>query len=265
MNPRSTAIVVFAACVVVFAMPAKAQSRGGLDFGSGGCVKRGHWSCYVSHEIGTTYRQMQGTRFECGWGICSDTSHSQPESWVDIVGGVSNHCDDHSSSFWGPLGGEWNGCSMVNQISTGYQRIESADGVPWPDLGGIPLSNEGPSYCIYPYIENPPPPPGGMSSILDNYSAPVSGAFATVYDLDYCWDKQLIGTVYWNAFTVSGGIVTETPTYIESRVAGQAPVACATPENACTNDVLCADLAMDIVQVCAWVWDQPRTRCDSDC
>jgi hypothetical protein len=54
---------------------------------------RGPWSAY------TTYRSMEGlTSFECG-GICGGDSHTQPTSWMDITGGISQSQEDHSDSF----------------------------------------------------------------------------------------------------------------------------------------------------------------------
>src|SRR5687768_16118164 len=79
--------------------------------GGAGGAWAGHWECTVGFwKAGTAYRRMEGpTRFECG--TCGDNSHSRPTSWVDIVGGLSHTCEDHSSSFYGPYNGEWNGCT----------------------------------------------------------------------------------------------------------------------------------------------------------
>ena len=237
-----------------------------------GCGKRGSWTCTTyGWGAGTTFRSMQGTRFECGGGIplvipgiCGDTSHSQPESWVDIAGGLSQSCDDHSSSFFGPLSGQWDGCNpYALQVSSGYQTVESVNNASawWPFPGGVQdVWSDG--FCENPLL-GPSPPPYVWFTQPANFT--VSGVFATVYDLDTCIDKQLIGSVYWADFTVVATVVTDTPTYKVTQATGQAPVACAVQENECTNDVLCSDLAVNTTQVCEWRWDNPMTRCDPGC
>lgn len=120
---------------------------------------------------------MQGTHLECGWFTCSDHSHSAGESWVDIVGGISQTCEDHSTSFYGPHGGEWDMCDQygfTNQRSTGQRWITGVN-QHWdrfPQIGGCP-----------------PQPVVHMNH-----------PFMSIYDLDYCFDKQLAGTIYFSNF-----------------------------------------------------------------
>lgn len=237
------------------------------------CGKRGYWRCTLTGwGAGTSFRSMQGTQIECGGGLpqlgipgyCGDMSHTQDETWVDIVGGLSQTCEDHSTSFFGPLAGEWHGCSGAYQESTGYQAITGINSSAsfWPFQGGRQdIWDDG--YC-YPVGEEVAPPPYVW------YRGPatfyVGGAFATVYDLDFCAFKQLMGTIYWPTFAVTSQLLTDTETYKVARVAGGAGVACAGPPGtSCENTGLCADLAVTIQQECTWTWHEPRTRCDAEC
>jgi len=211
---------------------------------------------------------MSGTKIECGGsflgipGFCGDMSHTQPDTWIDIVGGVSQSCEDHSSSFYGPLSGEWNGCTAAYQQSTGYQTIQGINQQVsfWPFVGGVQdVWYEG--ECYDP--RTGPPPPYVWFNGPATFT--VSGAFASVYDLDYCLFKQLMGTIYWPPFTVSSQVVQDEDDYKLVYVSGSVGTACSIPGGACENDSLCADLVAQSTQECVWSWDEPQTRCDSDC
>ena len=215
----------------------------------------GYWECVRGDwSAGTRTRSMESdTFFECGHFGCPDTSHSQPTTWVDIVGGISDSCDDHSTSFFGPLGGEWNGCTASYpenggppQTSTGWGRIEGVnqywDRWPWTWRSGR-YSGCDLSYALT------------TDSIYD--------AFATVYDLDTCIDKQLIGTIRWGNVPVTGYLAGGSPLpssctdtngtgWFRVWLNGEAPVACSGIENACASDV-CADLWVAAEFSCTWV------------
>jgi hypothetical protein len=214
---------------------------------------------------------MSGTEIECGGGIpwlgipghCGDTSHSQPTTWIDIAGGISQTCEDHSTSFYGPYNGEWNGCTSFYQQSTGYQGIPGVNQQAsfWPFVGGVrDIMDDG--YCYDPF-EDPPPPPYVWYYGPATFT--VSGAFASVYDLDYCINKQLMGTIYWPSFQVTSQVVEDQPEYKVAHVTGSVGTACATPQSSCENDTLCADLQVNSIQVCYWYWYEPQTRCDPEC
>jgi len=229
------------------------------------CGKRGQWQCLLVWSAGTSDRRMAGTELECGLLHCGDTSHTQPETWVDIVGGISESCEDHSTSFWGPVNGEWDGCTEAAQQSTGYQAIEGVNQTAewWRPQGAGHVDVWDDGWCYDPWTGPDPPPyvwfAGGSTIDLPN-----SGAFASVYDLDYCISKQLAGTIYWPDFVVTAEVVTDDPEHKVTYFGGQAPLACAEGWG-CENDLLCADLIVQGVQTCTWYWDEPRTRCDLDC
>ena len=231
-------------------------------------------------EAHTTERNMQGlTRFECKGslspfpGLCGDWSHTAPETWVDIVGGLSRTCDDHSSSFDGPLGGEWNGCTLFHpdpavpsrffQESRGPQRVESVDQswdrwpAKWPRRALFPVRDV--SFLA------------GVDGMRD--------PFATVYDLDGCLIKQAIGTVHWGNFPVTSHLFAGDPTSPEPGfalffLAGDSGVRCSTPENSCQN-VVCADVHVNSNYRCFWVepdcgnlvceGDEDCETCPADC
>jgi hypothetical protein len=213
---------------------------------------------------------MHGTRIECGGsflgipGICGDTSHSQGPTWVDIVGGLSQSCEDHSTSFYGPLAGEWNGCTSAYQQSIGYQAITGLrQSAPWwPFPGGVKdVWDDG--FCHDPFLGPEDPLYAWFFQTSPTFT--VSGAYATVYDLDFCINKQKMGTIYWPDFTVTAEVVTDEREYKVTHITGSVGTACAVPETSCTNDSLCSDLLVQAVQTCTWFWDDPRTRCDLGC
>lgn len=233
------------------------------------CGKKGYWDCTIGWSAGTTFRSMSGTNIECGGsflfipGYCGDTSHSQPNTWIDIVGGVSQSCEDHSTSFYGPYSGEWNGCTWAYQESTGYQPITGINQQAffWPFGGGYrDIWDDG--YCYDPW-EDPPLPPYGWYSYPVTFT--VNGAFASVYDLDYCINKQLMGTIYWPSFTVTSQVVTDEPEHKLVYVDGSVGTACAVKQSSCENDSLCADLTVRARHECYWYWYEPQTRCDMEC
>jgi len=216
----------------------------------------GYWECVRGDwSAGTRTRSMQSdTHFECGGHAgCPDSSHTQPTTWVDIVGGISDSCEDHSTSFLGPEGGEWNGCTASYpdhggppQTADGWARIEGVnqywDRWPWTwrsgRYGGCDLS-----YALT------------TDSIYD--------AFASVYDLDFCSDKQFIGTIRWGNVPVTGYLAGGSPVpssctdtngtgWLSVWLNGEAPVACSGIENACASDV-CADLWVAAEFSCTWV------------
>jgi hypothetical protein len=235
------------------------------------CGKKGHWDCTRYWTAGTTFRSMSGTKIECGgdifWlgvpGYCGDLSHSQPTSWIDIAGGLSQTCDDHSTSFYGPLSGEWDGCTAAYQQSTGYQPIASLEQQAsfWPFVGGVHDVWDD-DYC---YTSSDPHGPPPYVWYYGPATFTVNGVFATVYDLDTCIVKQLMGTIYWPSFTVTSQINTDETDYKLVYISGSVGTACATPQSSCENDSLCADLSVQAVQECTWTWNDPRTRCDTEC
>ena len=215
-------------------------------------VPAGAWRCAVSDwSAETTVRTMEGdTQFECGWFRCGDASHSQPTTWVDIVGGLSQSCEDHSSSFYGPEEGEWNGCSaeygaVTHQESRGPQPIEGLDQASdvwptyWRDLASLHA-------------------PDTLAARLDDHREPLANPFATVYDLDFCWIRQLIGTIYYGDVPVvsrraSGDPLRPdlAPEVVWTLDGESEGVHCSQIEDDCTN-VVCSDLRVHATFVCTW-------------
>jgi uncharacterized protein (TIGR03437 family) len=211
---------------------------------------------------------MENTRFECGGGICGDTSHTRPDSWVDIAGGISQSCEDHSLSFKGWRGdddAEWNGCTWQYQESVGWAPMDGVNQGArwWPTPGGVrdvwdedlcidSLGGPDPKYPPYVWYSWP------------SWSATISGIFGSVYDLDFCISKQLIGTIYWPDFDISANVVVDSPEYKRVEIRGSAPKACSSPESSCEADAVCADLVVLGAQECQWFW-KSTTRCDEEC
>lgn len=208
----------------------------------------GHWRCeQAPWSAETTRREMRGpTRFECGGLRCGDLSHSQPSSWVDIVGGLSDSCEDHSPSFYGPDDGEWNGCldAADAQVSVGPQPIDGLDldasfwPRPWDELAG-PIATDA------------------LRAALEGRQDHLRDPFATVYDLDFCAFKQLIGTITWGEVPVVAHLRDGDPDDPRTRgwarfaIEGEAPLACSALEGDCTN-VVCADLRVRTEVTCVW-------------
>jgi hypothetical protein len=160
---------------------------------------QGYWQCGVSWAASTTQRMIQGaTDFECACGY--EPLHTCGNSWVDIVGGISQTCNDHSSTFFGPIDGEWNGCQGFSgtQTSVSPRVIESVNQNwdRWPTLW-----HNGTYY-------------GDLSWLTSSDS--MRGPFATVYDLDYCWNKQLINTLFWPNFPVTAQVIAGDPSAASS-------------------------------------------------
>jgi hypothetical protein len=223
-------------------------------------TRPGYWTCsrgpwYAS----TSYRAMQApTRFECGIG-CPDASHTQPNTWVDIVGGISQSCEDHSDSFFGPYSGEWNGCSIAYpapnwQIST-YSKPIAGVNQNW-DRWPTTWRNGRYDQC-------------SLSSLVT--TAYMQNAFATVYDLDYCSQKQLIGTIPWGNVPVTARVQygSTSPTSctstggtgsVQLTLEGGRGSACSGVENSCAN-VVCANLSVRGSLSCTW--SPPQTCNDA--
>lgn len=220
--------------------------------------RRGPWSAF------TTYRSMEGmTIFECG-GICDDSSHSQPTSWVDITGGISQSQEDHSDSFRGPLSGEWNGCASYgsSQVSTGTYWIEGL--------------NQGwdrwPAYWAWGQY--------GMEDIsfLNGSTDTMRNPYGSVYDLDcapgwisWLWGgscpKDVIGTIYWDNFPVTAYLAAGSPVatgtewgygsgYARWNLVGDTGVFCSSPANGCQS-VVCSDLHVRSTYECTWTIYDP--------
>ncbi|MEZ4362658.1 MAG: hypothetical protein R3B48_20875 [Kofleriaceae bacterium] len=214
----------------------------------------GYWDCRRSYGAFTTERKMLGdTKFEClgsafgGPGICGDKSHGSPGTWVDIVGGISQTCDDHSDSFYGyftdgdsaPIGpgGEWNGCTIrygapyttSPQVSYGARGIAGINQGwdRWPDAW----------WSGYYMISGCP---------QANWSSAMRGPFASIYDLDTCSFKSIVGTIYWPNFQVSSQLAQQYDCdgsygYVSYDLIGDTGTSCSSPANWCESTV-CADL-----------------------
>lgn len=212
----------------------------------------GRWLCTRDPwTAATTERRMLGlTRLECGWFQCGDTSHSRPTSYVDIVGGISQTCEDRSASFNGPDAGEWNMCSAsyggdVNQVDMGRHSIEGVNDY-W---------DRWPYKWRYRNAEFP------RADICNEVggSGPMVQPFATIYDLDYCWNKQVAGTIYWPNFDVDAKLVAGdcnaadglSSTVATFAIRGATPLACSTRQSTCENQV-CADLEVASRVHCTW-------------
>jgi hypothetical protein len=208
------------------------------------CTK-GPWRAY------TNRREMRGTtRFECGWGECGDLSHSQPSSWVDIVGGLSQSCEDKSDSFRGQYG-EWNGCLTWTgtQVATGRYRIEGIAQYQgfWPTsfefIGFLASVTD---------IQDP------IESRVDY----VNGAWASVYDLDFCFHVSIIGSIYYPTFpvraTLSGGNpdASSGSEWAEFTSRGSTGLACSIKRSSCET-VVCSDLDVEATLFCEY---SERTR-----
>ncbi len=242
---RTIAIAALAAGLAAVTAAGTARAQG---------APQGYWDCRRSYGAYTSERQMLGdTKFEClgaifgGPGICGDGSHGSPGTWVDIAGGISQSCEDHSDSFYGYFedgdsapagaGGEWNGCTIhygapyqtSPQVSTGDRWIAGINQGwdRWPDAfwSGMYSLWGCPSW-------------GG--------GAPMRGPFASIYDLETCVDKSIIGTVYWPDFQVNANVVQEydcygAAGYVKYDLVGDAGLSCSNPATWCESQV-CADL-----------------------
>jgi hypothetical protein len=141
------------------------------------------WECSVWWSAFTGDRVMQGTHEECGpwcWW-----PHSCGESWVDIVGGVSQVCDDNDQTFRGWTGdqsSEWEMCDPYSYQESQSERQVASVNQWWdrfPFLWGCPLPD----------------------------TVWMNAPFFTVYDLDRCSNKQLLGTINFSNFPLQVSLV----------------------------------------------------------
>lgn len=224
-----------------FVLPERAEARTRWQ-----CTK-GPWRAF------TTIRQMRGTtRFECGggipWlgipGICGDMAHTENESWVDIVGGLSQSCEDHSDSFYGPVNGEWQGCFGGGiQESTGRKQIAGVAQYQgfWP--------------TSFDYI--------GFTSLVTNIRSSiesrvdhVSGAWSSVYDLDKCTFVKIIGSIYYPTFAVwpvlnGGDPDASGPGWATFLIRGSTGLSCSVKQSSCET-VVCSDLQVEATLYCEY-------------
>lgn len=240
-----------------------------LAAGTAQAQQQGYWECRKSGwSAYTTYRKMEGlTSFECG-GICGDNSHTQPTSWVDITGGISQYQEDHSDTFFGPLNGEWNGCAATGAvqesagarwmvgINQGWDR--------WPGQWGY--SQWGPMQFWMDDI-----------SFFNESTDYMRTPYGSIYDLDcapgwlsWIWGgscpKNIVGTIYWGNFPVTSHLVAGNPVvdsswgypqgYARWDLAGDADVSCSTPDNGCES-VVCSDLHVRSSLECTWTVYDP--------
>jgi hypothetical protein len=251
MNRHTSRIFVFVTILgFCLSQTATAAINSGYTSGYWNCQKSG-WGAY------TTYRSMEGaTAFECGGG-CGDNSHNQPYSWVDFTGGISQSQQDHSDSFFGPVGGEWNGCAFsgTSQVSNGYKPIDGVNQAwdRWP-LGWYTSTYSDADISFW-----------------NDSSAPMRNPYGSVYDLDcapgwisWTWGgscpKEVIGTVFWDDFAVTARLVAGDPVadvaggygYARWELAGDTGVFCSTPANGCES-VVCSDMHVRSSFQCVWV------------
>jgi hypothetical protein len=88
-------------------------------------------------------------------------------------------------------------------------------------------------------------------------SAPMRGPFASVYDLETCADKSIIGTIYWPDFSIFGNPVHEydcygTGGYVRYDLSGGTGLSCSTPASWCESTV-CSDLQVNGTFECFFV------------
>jgi hypothetical protein len=213
----------------------------------------GYWYCQkYAWNASTNERRMVGiTHFECGAaGVCSDLSHTQPTSVVDIAGGLSQTCENDARSFYGPLaGGEWNGCNnnpSLVQVSKGKQDV----------LGVNQLWNQWPLYWK-----------GGNwnttnLNFLNGHIEYMPDPFASVYDLDTCIDKQHINTIYWGPIAVKSTLVAGSSAepapgaygFARFDIRGTAPVKCSGSPILCQDrGQVCSDLEVWALYECNYL------------
>lgn len=237
-----------------------------------------YWDCYGNWEAWTTRREMRGaTNFECKgsylpWpGKCGDWSHSWGYTWVDILGGISQSCQDHSDSFFGPYSGEWHGCWGGNptQTSLGERRIDGIN--QWWDRW--PASTYNGTY-----------EPETLS-YLSGTTLYMRDPYGSVYDLDTCSIHQDIGTIFWGNFPVQSRLIAGNPYdtwpggYVALEFSGSAGLNCSWLEDECQT-VVCADLRVRKQLSCYWTepqetycgdgycdytWGEDCINCDLDC
>jgi hypothetical protein len=209
-----------------------------------------YWDCYGNWEAWTNRREMRGaTNFECKgsyapWpGKCGDWSHTAGNTWVDILGGISQSCQDHSDTFFGPLSGEWNGCKSSSSTQSSDGRKDIAGINQWWDRwpGGTYNGPYDP-WTLNGYI-------GATFFMRDPY--------ASVYDLDTCSIVQDVGTIFWGNFAIQSQLIAGHPLdtgagYVAFEFSGSAGLNCSGLEDECQT-VVCADLSVRKQLNCVWV------------
>jgi hypothetical protein len=199
------------------------------------------WKCTPPRfGVFTMVREMRGsTRFECGPFTCGDSSHSQPTSVVDIVGGIDMICHDDSESFHGPLNGEWNGCTDTDQIDSGQHYIKGSEG----------------NYSMYPHSWDVWERWDRDISSVTGSTDYMNNPYVSVYDLDTCINKQIIGSIYYGNFPVTAQLLEGNPsssgTHAKWLLEGNPGVRCATPANGCES-VVCSDFLVQATYTCDW-------------
>jgi hypothetical protein len=187
---------------------------------------------------------------------------------VDIAGGISQSAEDISDTFFGPLNGEWNGCTNNVQVSTGMRWIEGINQSweRWPQQWG---SGQ--------YFTDD-------ISFITGSSGAMNYPFASVYDLDcisgwlsWLWGgscpKDVVGTIYWENFPVTAHLAGGNPVvsynygtpygWARWYLLGDAGVACSSPENSCES-VVCADLHVFSTLECTWETYDPCANLSPD-
>lgn len=177
-------------------------------------------------------------------------THSWGATWVDIVGGLSQSCDDHSDSFFGPDSGEWHGCLSGNQtqVSSGEKQIASIN--QWFDRW--PLGTYNGAYS-----------PDTLNGYIDA-TFYMRDPYATVYDLDGCGIYQDVGTMFWGNFPVQSTLVSGHPYdtgagVVVFELMGGAGLSCSSVEDECQT-VVCADLGVRKRLTCYWTIP-PENNC----
>jgi hypothetical protein len=243
----------------ILALGLAAASCLALAQGHAAHAQQGYWQCrQAPWSAYTEYRKMEGlTSFECG-GICGDNSHTQPTSWVDITGGISQSQEDHSDTFFGPLNGEWNGCAASNstQVSTGAKWMVGINQGwdRWPHQWGSGQY--------------------GMEdlSFITGSTGTMNTPYGSIYDLDcapgwisWIWGgscpKNIVGTIYWDNFPVTAYLAAGNPVvsydygsgqgYVRWNLVGDTGVFCSIPEDGCQS-VVCSDLHVRSSLECTW-------------
>jgi len=248
---HSTVVLLAVTTTMALALPATVSAQ-----------VQSYWECHrAAWSAYTTYRGMEGaTFFECGGGLCGDSSHTQPTSWVDFTGGISQSQNDHSDSFFGPLSGEWNGCAPngTSQSSSGGRWIESINQAwdRWPTLWGNGQYGDT------------------DISFLNESTDTMHTPYGSIYDLDcapgwlsWLWGgscpKDIVGTIYWDNFPVTAHLAAGNPVfngfgygYARWDLVGDTGVFCSQPDTGCES-VVCSDLHVRSTYECTWTTYNP--------
>ncbi|MBI2498944.1 hypothetical protein HYV88_01740 [Candidatus Woesearchaeota archaeon] len=210
------------------------------------------WSCVQGNwKAFTTVREMNNpTQFECGLLKCGDVSHTQPYSWVDIVGGISKICNDHSDSFFGPNDGQWNGCAKTGtQTSSGTKIIDSIDQSAsiWPTYW-YEKSNQD-SY-----------PSDKLMDLFQQHEENIDYLHMEIQDLDNCVAMQYIGLIDYKDLKVKSYLSSGSPYSPNQDVTflidGKIDKKCSKKRDECEN-IVCSDLNIRNEINCHMVWVLP--------